>query len=743
MLRFLYPTALILLLAISGLTQDTNEPAREIMKSFTNSDYQKTIEHCNKAIRKYPTPKEAPLDFPGLFYAPYFFKGVSHFYMNEFDSAFAVLQISQKRELGNILSQGFIKQRESILESLKNRRELQEAKRQTAKQDQQLSSIISDIANGHLDRAKATLEALQKASPDNPIAGRISQWIELEKTKPTTARPISNDTLDVSQQLVRAKFESGLGYYLRGDFSRARENFDEVLREQPNYTLAAGLISKIKTESVAQQKNSTPLVSPDTVRITSTSDPSLAISPFDSVTKQETLVLKGRASDDVGIDFIQFIINGTISTIYPKQSEEKGKLEFSQHIPLNVGRNGIRVNVYDKEKPPRSFFEEYTIVRYVPWYKGSTFLVPLSLIMLSTVAVFLFLWIKKVTIKIEDIPNPYVFGPPIENKDKFYGREKFLQKIEEALHRSSVVIQGERRIGKTSLLRQLKHRLKRPGYPISLSMEQIMSESTFLRDLALGILRGSSEYLFDMNEEQEKRIKQKDSAYGSHDLFDDLVWVIEKFKELDPQAMLVIMIDEIDQTNNWDPNLQQNLRGIFLQDTADVRLVLAGVRIVDRVLDDKTSPWYNPCRHFVLEPLTEDECRELITAPAKGFHYHEEALKHIMSMTQCKPHFVQMTCSFAFEIAQRQRTKDITYPMAQKAFDQAVQEYSTVMEAVWAKLPVELRRTFELANPINSFKYTLEINRLAELSLCSRNPLNRKVAPSPIFERWIERSKNE
>ncbi|MFX0197865.1 MAG: hypothetical protein ACFFCW_17220 [Candidatus Hodarchaeota archaeon] len=658
-----------------------------------------------------------------------------------------------------------------------------------------------------------------------------------------TLREISKEFINFSKvQLIHTKFETGLTYYLRRDFSKALQNFDEVLREQPNHPFVPAFISRIEKEIIDRKENRetqpTTIIEHDTVRITFTSNPSLAITPLDSLTKQDTLFLRGKAVDDVGIDFVQITINGVISTIhssrqgnskaldflkpiplniginnlyvkvfdkefpsrtssvsykiiryppippsiriepfdlvskkdtlilkgqvydtlaigfiqliingetstiYPTPRENSKLLQFEKHVTLNVGSNSIRVSAYDNDSQPRASFKEYTVKRYIPWYEKSIFVIPIMFVLLFPPVLLLLRWIKRAMIKIKDIPNPYVFGPPIEDRSKFYGREEFLRKIEDALARSSVIVKGERRIGKTSVLRRLKYRLKRPMYPILMSMEQVASESSFLQDLALGIFRASSEYLFDIAEEQMNRIRDKGHDYGSFDLFEDLTWIIGKFKELDPQAKLIILMDEVDRTNNWDPSLQQNLRGIFLQHTAEVRMVLAGVRIVDRVLDDKTSPWYNPCRHFVLEPLTEHECRELITEPAKGFNYHEDAIAYIKSKNECKPHFVQMTCSYAFEIAQHHRTKDITYEMVQKAFDKAVDEYSTVMEAVWATLPLELRRTFQLGRSIDGSKYTSEINRLVEMSMCSRNPLKRKVVPSPIFERWIERSKN-
>ncbi|RME52004.1 MAG: hypothetical protein D6790_19120, partial [Caldilineae bacterium] len=56
--------------------------------------------------------------------------------------------------------------------------------------------------------------------------------------------------------------------------------------------------------------------------------------------------------------------------------------------------------------------------------------------------------------------NPFVSGEPVRREDMFFGREELLQKIIDTLHNNSIMIHGERRIGKTTLLYQLAARLR-------------------------------------------------------------------------------------------------------------------------------------------------------------------------------------------------------------------------------------------------------------------------------------------
>ena len=56
--------------------------------------------------------------------------------------------------------------------------------------------------------------------------------------------------------------------------------------------------------------------------------------------------------------------------------------------------------------------------------------------------------------------NRYISGEPVRREDMFFGRHELLQRILGTLHNNSIMIHGERRIGKTTLLLQLANALR-------------------------------------------------------------------------------------------------------------------------------------------------------------------------------------------------------------------------------------------------------------------------------------------
>ena len=61
--------------------------------------------------------------------------------------------------------------------------------------------------------------------------------------------------------------------------------------------------------------------------------------------------------------------------------------------------------------------------------------------------------------------NPYVAGAPVLDDSMFFGRHGLVDRILQTVHNNSLLIYGERRIGKTSIQHQLKKRLTRTRRP--------------------------------------------------------------------------------------------------------------------------------------------------------------------------------------------------------------------------------------------------------------------------------------
>jgi len=71
----------------------------------------------------------------------------------------------------------------------------------------------------------------------------------------------------------------------------------------------------------------------------------------------------------------------------------------------------------------------------------------------------------------EEISNPYIAGAPVTEKRMFFGREDVFDWIERSLSGHILVVHGQRRVGKTSVLKQLGNRLPERYVPVFFDLQ--------------------------------------------------------------------------------------------------------------------------------------------------------------------------------------------------------------------------------------------------------------------------------
>jgi len=253
--------------------------------------------------------------------------------------------------------------------------------------------------------------------------------------------------------------------------------------------------------------------------------------------------------------------------------------------------------------------------------------------------------------------DPYIVGDVIEEPAKFYGREETLAELLRALAGGNhVAIYGERRIGKTSLLHQLAHRLREmagtPGdylyLPVFLSL-QMVPEARFFYALMRAIAGAARPYLSERGQTPPPYLADERSAgYDSLDVADDLEIVLASLQQVtDRPARVVLLLDEADKMDSYDPHIQDRLRGLLMTPLGgQVKLVWSG-QTMNREWRLESSPWFNLFKHELhLAGLDEEAAVRLIRQPVKGvFAYDDEAVTRILDYSDRRPYTIQRLCS--------------------------------------------------------------------------------------------------
>lgn len=271
--------------------------------------------------------------------------------------------------------------------------------------------------------------------------------------------------------------------------------------------------------------------------------------------------------------------------------------------------------------------------------------------------------------------NPYISGEPIRRPDMFFGRRELLRRILQVLHSNSVMIHGERRIGKTTMLHQIANQLAHqndPEYrfiPIYMDLEGT-PQRVFFHTLMEEILAATHAYL--PQRPQLAFDQAKPEEYGDREFTTDLRALLNALAQGEDrrEIRLILLMDEMDIMNDYEPLIQQQLRRIFMQTFArNLGAVVAGIQI-SKEWDRIESPWYNLFNEIRLQPFTPEEARDLIEEPVRGVYtWDKDAVQFVIAKSEGRPHRIQQLCLEAVNrMIEAGRTR-ITLQDVQQAYE--------------------------------------------------------------------------
>jgi hypothetical protein len=233
--------------------------------------------------------------------------------------------------------------------------------------------------------------------------------------------------------------------------------------------------------------------------------------------------------------------------------------------------------------------------------------------------------------------SPYLWGRPAVG-GRFFGRSEALTKAVGGKPGANVTIIGNRRIGKTSLLREIKGRLLRDN--ARLRTAEIYGNH---HESAFSVAK---ELLVQLRPDLERRLASEP------ELTDNLPAHITAIPDRSGDDV-ALFVDELDHILEFDARdnyrLLHMLRASFEHERC--RVFLAGFR---RVMDAKhrlDTPLYNFTQAIELTSLTRHETEDMIRGPLGrlGIDVPAYLPEAIMHETNGHPELVQLFCSKVVE----------------------------------------------------------------------------------------------
>lgn len=270
------------------------------------------------------------------------------------------------------------------------------------------------------------------------------------------------------------------------------------------------------------------------------------------------------------------------------------------------------------------------------------------------------------------VPNPYVVGDPLKTTGVFYGRSREIaeicMKLIGANQDNVVLVQGERRIGKTSLLRKLEHFPEvKSRYDVAfIDLQDVkkvgMSPANFFRSMLLSPLRDRLQHFKVPVPGLDERLFHENPNQG----FDRFMEMLDETYQPRPRRLLLILdeigylLEAIDNAQRSAPGLDKDqLLGMdiiatlrkVIQKSTRISFILSGATHQVRSLTDRREALlFNLPVQQELKELEETAARALIDDPVAA-HYKmlPSAVDLILRETNRQPYLIQQVCRHLFD----------------------------------------------------------------------------------------------
>jgi tetratricopeptide (TPR) repeat protein len=370
------------------------------------------------------------------------------------------------------------------------------------------------------------------------------------------------------------------------------------------------------------------------------------------IVEAPTFLLQGVATDDRAIQKVEIRLAGELVKEVAASEDAVNPvriLPFVLTLPLEPGPNRITVTAIDAGGLTDAI--TLPVERRLRFYETRLFLPSAGGLALVLVGMgFLAQRVRRRRAMRRRF-NPYIAGAPVLDEDMYYGREKLTARMLSTLHRNSLMITGERRIGKTTFLHHLAKVLAEDEagdwrfFPVFVDLQGV-PEQAFFHALMAEVV----DALALTPETREKlRLTPESDGYEAREFSHDLQRVIAELKtRTGRRVKLALLIDEVDVLNEYSESVNQRLRGIFMKSFSEnLVAVMSGVGIRRR-WKSEGSPWYNFFDEIELPPLGREDAEALIREPVAGvFRWKADAVERILELSRLRPYLIQKYCVHA------------------------------------------------------------------------------------------------
>lgn len=257
--------------------------------------------------------------------------------------------------------------------------------------------------------------------------------------------------------------------------------------------------------------------------------------------------------------------------------------------------------------------------------------------------------------KLDEIPNPYSPGRPIQQKQMFFGRiqeqRAILGFLLPADQPTCVMLCAQRRTGKTSLAWRIHNNpaIEREYVSAFVDLSHLTANDDY------SVLRYISRYLHRQTEKLAFEFKPLQSLRTNQDPYERFEEKLEEFSRQTGKRILLIL-DEFEalllsqQKGVLSDRFFQALRS-WAQRQPIALFIIGSLDLHTRL--GKSFPQFsNVFLTDPLGPLQADAARELIIRPAQGIlEYEHKVIEQTLALSGGHPYYIHLVCAKLFSNA--------------------------------------------------------------------------------------------
>jgi predicted ATPase len=283
--------------------------------------------------------------------------------------------------------------------------------------------------------------------------------------------------------------------------------------------------------------------------------------------------------------------------------------------------------------------------------------------------------------------NPYVPGGPLRTDDIFFGRDQLIADIAadlQGMHQDNVIVlYGQRRTGKTSLLYALQRRLPKDRYvPVFYDAEGVDSPLSLFWGLASQIHEACATRGIALPEPtRDDYIAEADAQfeYG----------FLRQVERALGQCRLLLMIDEFEGLEMAVKigHLPQTVFPYFrrlMQHQWRLSFIFCGTHQLQELARDYWQIFFNAALARRVTFLDKVATLALIQEPVRGhFTYDELALTRLLDLTGGHPFFTQLLCHSLVALVSKQERGYVTRNEVDEVARQLVRTGHDHLDYIW------------------------------------------------------------